>query len=173
MLNLKTWGMILLGFGVIGFVAFTEKKDKFEIFETRYTMPGNYSEEIDVVKDDDYIIAVWGVEETYGLQEWASVDYIIRLIDENKNLVLEKRWVDTESEDKGGQVRAQNGSDHRFVPDYVGKLYINIEFIEGDEVTLNIYRNVPDRVYYMPVLFIAMFVVGLFMYLRGRAKANA
>lgn len=168
MKNLKMWGMILLGFGVIGFIAFSEKKDKFEVFEIRYTTTGNYSEEIDVLTGDEYLVSVWGSDDETGLQQWASVDYIVRLIDNSKNLVIEERITDTDSEEKGGIIRAQNGFDHAYVPDYTGKLFLNTEFIEGDEMTINIYRNLPDRIYYMPVLFIVMFIVGLFLFLKSR-----
>lgn len=170
MINIKTLGIIIMIAGAIGFVVSNESKERFKIYSVKYTMPGKYDAEIDVLCDEEYLCGVWGVDEEFGLQQWASVEYIMALTDQNNNQVYRKQYVATASADKSGMARAQNGADYSFTSDYNGTLRIQILLLEGDEVTLEIYRNLPDKIYYMPALFILLLLAGFVLYLKSRIQ---
>lgn len=89
----------------------------------------------------------------------------------SENKILEQRpFAASESKEEGGIKRATNGHDIKYTSEKDEIVLVKANLIKGDYLDIEIYENLPESTYWLPVIFIAVFLTGIVMYLRARAK---
>jgi hypothetical protein len=161
-------GLILVG--IVGFIYSQNIKSKYRIFEQRYTTHNSIVQEIKVLNGNHYIFSVWGTDEEQGIQQWADLQGNVELVNPENKILEKKQFAASESEDKGGIKRATNGHDIKYTAEKDENILVKANLIKGDYLDIEVYENLPENAYWLPVICIAVFLAGIVMYLRVRAK---
>lgn len=167
----KQIAIALLIIGVVGFIYSQNQKKKHLIFEKRISNTDEFVHKQYVQSGNTYLFSFWGNNEHPGLHKWATLEYNFRLARSGGDVIEEKKVTATGSDGEGNQ-RAANGDDVHYKATQSEELILTLKLIEGDYTSVEIYENLTDNTYWMPVLFIALFIAGLFMFLKARASAN-
>jgi hypothetical protein len=96
----------------------------------------------------------------------------VQLLDRKGSVLEEKHFTGTDSNSDGGLKRATNGYDIRYNPEESGDVILKSALIRGDYVDIEVYENLPENTYWMPVLFIAICITGLVLFMKARASVN-
>mgnify|MGYP000957561347 FL=1 len=91
-----------------------------------------------------------------------------KIITESGVIVEEKNIVATGTEDDTGKKRATNGDDVKFSATKSESISLFATLVNGDYMDIEIYENLPENNYWLPVLFIGIFITGLILYLKSR-----
>lgn len=161
----KIISIILLAFSLIGFILSSEKKDNNTVFEKRGTSK-EFEFETELEGAFDYIISYWVVDEETGYQ-WASVSSFAEVF--INDTLAESKTIDfSESDEKGGIKRAQNGFEYHFKPMRNTKVMLKGVLYKGDYWEWIIYKGISETENIRPGLFIILFLVSLFLFLKFR-----
>jgi hypothetical protein len=166
-MNKKKFAIGLLILSVVGFVFSQNQKKKYLIFEERNSSK-NYAKEFYVETGNKYMFSVWGTDEEGASQRWATFDATVKLTDENNSILQEKQITASDSDNDGTIRRATNGSDIRLIPEKNQKVLLSYTLVEGDYMDIEVYQNLPENAYWLPVLFIAIFLSGIVLWLKAR-----
>lgn len=168
--NKKKIAIALIIIGIAGFIYAQNQKSKSRIFKQRYTTHNPIAQEVEVLNGNHYIFSVWGTDEEQGIQQWADVQGNVELVN-SENIILEQRpFAASESEESGGIKRATNGHDIKFTAEKDERILVKASLVQGDYLDIEVYENLPENTYWLPVIFIVVFLAGIVMYLRARAK---
>lgn len=166
----KKIAVALIIIGVAGFIYAQNIKSKSRIFKQRYTTHNPIMQEIKVLNGNHYIFSVWGTDEEQGIQQWADLQGNVELVSSENKILEQRPFAASESEESGGIKRATNGHDIKFTAEKDEIVLIKANLIQGDYLDIEVYENLPENAYWLPVIFIAVFLTGIVMYLRARAK---
>ncbi len=161
-------GLILIG--IVGFIYSQNIKSKYRIFKERYTTQNPIVQEIKVLNGNHYIFSVWGTDEEQGIQQWADLQGNVDLVNQENKILEQRRFAASEPEEKGGIKRATNGHDIKYTAQKDESVTVKANLITGDYLDIEVYENLPENAYWLPVICIAVFLAGIVMYLRVRAK---
>lgn len=166
--NKKKIAIALIIIGVAGFIYAQNQKSKSRIFKQRYTTRNPIVQEIEVLNGNQYIFSVWGTDEEQGIQQWADLQGNVELVDSENKILEQRQFAASESEESGGIKRATNGHDIKFAAEKDERILVNANLIQGDYLDIEVYENLPENAYWLPVIFIAVFLTGIVLYLRAR-----
>ncbi|MCG6186214.1 hypothetical protein [Maribellus maritimus] len=170
----KNIALFLILAGIIGFVWSQNQKKKYCILEERISNHNPVIRKINAQTGNEYLFSFWGNDEETGLQQWAEMQLEYRIETQSGMLVEEKAISASESEEKGGIRRAGNGDDVQYTAHRSEDIIINASLSEGDYFDIEVYENLPEKIYWFPVLFIVVFITGLILFLKARnTAANA
>jgi len=165
----KQIAIVLLVIGVVGFIFSQNQKKKYLVFEKRISDNKEFVQKIDVESGNEYLFSVWGTDEETGLQQWAEMELVFKIETFKGEIIEENKIIANESsDDDGGIARAANGDDVRFVADNSNQVTLTTKLIQGDYMDVEVYENLPDNTYWMPVFFILVFIAGSVMFLKAR-----
>lgn len=171
-MNKKKIAIALLIVGVIGFIYAQNQKKNYLIFEERISSK-EYSKEFYVETGNEYMFSVWGTDEEGAARPSANLEAAVQLLNEKGSVLDEKHFTGTNSDNDGGIKRATNGYDIRFNPEENGNVILKSSLVRGDYLDIEIFENLPANTYWLPVLFIAIFITGLVLFLKARASVIA
>jgi hypothetical protein len=166
-MNKKQLAIVLLIIGVVGFIYQQNQKKKYRVFEKRISNNNEFVHSINVQSGNNYLFSLWGNDEEGGLQ-WAGMEMYFKIITESGVIVEEKNIVATGTEDDTGKKRATNGDDVKFSAAKSESISLFATLVNGDYMDIEIYENLPENNYWLPVLFIGIFITGLILYLKSR-----
>ncbi len=161
-----SYGLLAIGF--LGFIYAQNIKSAYEVFSDRITSPNQNSIQFDLLNNHNYLFSFWGNDETSTMGPYASLEVYITIKGSDGKTIASTTIVDTGSEDKGGFRRAANGEDIEYFSPHNQKVTIQYHIAEGDYLDIEIYEDLPQNAYWMPVIFIVIFLIGIFMYLKFR-----
>lgn len=167
----KQIAIALLIVGVIGFIYSQQQKKKYLIFEKRISNNQEFAHKIYTQAGNTYLFSLWGNDEEGGF-EWAGMEFTFKLETAQGKIIEDKTIVATGSEDDGGLKRAANGDDVKYSASQLGDVNLTTTLVEGDYLDIEIYENLPENTYWMPVLFIALFIAGFVLFMKARASVN-
>lgn len=168
----KQIAIALLIIGVVGFIYSENQKKNYLIFEKRISSNIEFVQKIYAQAGNNYLFSFWGNDEEGALQEWADMEFIFKIETSSGEILEEKKIVATGSDDDGGIKRAANGDDVKYSAHQSGDLIVTTTLTDGDYLDIEVYENLPENTYWMPILFIAIFITGLVMFMKARASVN-
>lgn len=161
-------GFIVLG--IVGFIYAQNSKSNHRILSQRYRTHKPISESIEVKSGNCYTVSVWMTDEEQGLQQWAKIDAEIQLLNSRDEVLEQRNILNSEAREEGGIKRVTNGHEITYCADDQERLFINVVMKQGDYLDIEVYENLPGEQKWLPPIFIALFLVGLVLYLRARAS---
>lgn len=162
----KNVAIVLLIAFVVLFVYSQTLKSKYRLFKERINSSNEFVHEFSVKTGSSYIISIWGCDEESGLQKWADLDFSYKIESESK-VIKEGTITATASEEQGGVRRATNGKDIDFIAKG-NKVSVWCEITEGDYVDVEIYEDLPNSLYWFPVISVIGFIVSIFYFFKAR-----
>lgn len=166
----KHIGTIIAVVGILGFVLSNIRKDEKLIFEKRVKQTGIYIDSLEINEGHSYTISLWSQdEEGGGFTQWPETEARIRVYTKSDTLYT-KRIHDFESNETGGLRRAKQYTDFSFEARKSETLFLMSEFIKGDECETRVYSDISEGENILPGVFIIVLVVGIFVFLKYRAK---
>ena len=171
-MNKKQIGLLLLIVGVIGFFYFSSAKSNYRIFEQRFTQNKIHRATLEAKENNNYTLFFWAVDEETGLQQWAEIQLVVNIKTQSGELIKREERVATasESEETEGIKRAQHGFEFSYLAESDQTILIDIDLQSGDYADIEIYENLPEGLNLYPGLSIILGLIGLVLYLKGRAK---
>ena len=172
---MKKLGILFILAGTIGFIAATQYKNTSEVFKKRVSLTGTHTLSVPVAAGSTYVFFFWGVDEESGLQAWANMAFAATVSDSAGNVLFKKRTSASasSSEEKGGIRRAQNGFEYHYKGHTAEPLTITLSIEEGDYVDVAVYKDISDLANILPGLFIIAGIIGVVLYIKGRAAVTA
>jgi len=168
----KQIAIALIITSIVGFVYSQNLKSKYLIFNKRLTSKDEFVTKIPVITDRNYIFSFWGSDEETGFQQWADLEITYKIQSAAGNLIHENRVTASASQEKGGIRRAVNGNDVKYKADITQDLLITCQLVDGNDFDIEIYENLPEKLYWYPVLFIGVFIFSIFFFMKARASEN-
>lgn len=172
MTNKKNISIAIIIVGIIGFVWSQNQKKKYLIFEERITSNNAVSRKINAQTGNEYLFSFWGNNETGNPEKWANLEFTYKIETQSGIVVKQDTITAIGSDENEGTRRAANGDDERFVASRSEDIIISTVLIEGDYIDIEVYENLPENTYWFPVLFIAVFITGLVLFLKARNSSN-
>lgn len=172
-MNKKKIAVGLLIIGVIGFIYSQNIKSGYRIYKERISGSKEFNHEFYLTAGNNYMFSVWGTDEEGALRPSANLEVGVQLLERKGKIVEEKLITATSSNDDGGLKRANNGYDIRYHPLENGEVILKSSLLRGDYVDIEVYENLPENIYWFPVLFIAVFIIGLILFLKARNSENS
>jgi len=171
-MNKKQFGLLLLIVGIVGFFYFTNAKSNYRIYEQRFTQTKIHKVKLEAKENNSYTMFFWAVDEETGIQQWAEIQLIVSVKTQSGELIKREKRIATvsDSEETGGIKRAENGLDFTYQSKSDQTILIEADLQSGDYVDIEIYENLPEGLNLYPGLAIIFGLVGLVVYLKGRAK---
>lgn len=174
---MKRIGIVLVAVGIAAFVAANMAKDQNRVFSERFTDEAPHQLSVEVEAGSAYTLFFWGRDEETGMPtNWAGMELQLKVVDvDGQKVLLDKKLTASASsaEETGGVKRAQNGEELQYIAPKSGNLSVLVHLLSGDEVTVDVYKNLPTILNLAPGLAIILLVVGVVLFLKGRAKAQA
>lgn len=164
----KTYRIIslsLIVISIIGFIATTENKSSHIILEKRGSSK-SFEFDIKMASNMDYIFTFWVIDEEGGYQ-WANVSAYAEVI--LKDTILYSEVIEfAESDESTGIKRAQEGFNYNYhsIKQEVAKFKGTLA--KGDQWQVEVYENMTELDNMKPGLFIIVFIVSLFFFLKAR-----
>lgn len=160
--------------GIIGFIRYNNIKDEYKIFEERFSGIGQYETEIFLNVRHDYQFFFWGVDEQFE-SEYGFPEFVGRfsIIDKDNNVLLDTAFSVSSSKKGGGVERAQNGFYFYYSPPRDRELKVSMTIQSGEYIDLEVHEDLPESVALTPPLFIFIFIIGLFIFLRKKQKTTS
>jgi len=155
---------------VAGFIVSTQKKDKSAVMEERGSSK-EFKFNLKLESNHNYFFSFWVVDEETGFR-WAEVSSYAEIII-NDSIIHSKTIDFSESEETGGIKRAQNGFDYNYKPNKSTEAVIKGVMYKGDYWEIKIYDNISEVENIKPGLFIILFIVSLFLFLKLRKSKNS
>lgn len=146
-------------------------KSKYGIYKERITTEARYEYNFRTAANSSYLISIWGCDEETGLQQWASLNFNYEVLVNNVS-IKKKQILASESEEKGGIRRAQSGSDVTFVSETNTNAVVICKISEGDYVDIEIFKDLPNNLYWLPVFSILGALLSGFLYLKYRTGSK-
>lgn len=172
-MNKKNIGLAILIAGIIGFFYFSGKKSDYQILTKRFSLAKIHHLQMDVKADQNYLFSFWAVDEEGGFKnQWADVKAFVSLKSQANELIVEREIIASASEESGGLKRAQNGFEYNYYSEQNQTLKVEINLVSGDYANMEVYENIPDGISLYPGLSILFGLIGLVLFLKGRAAAN-
>lgn len=168
----KQIAIAFLIIGIVGFIISQNQKEKYLVFEKRISSNIEFVQKIYAQAGNNYLFSFWGNDEQGALQEWADMEFILKIETSTGEIIEEKKIVASGSGDDGGIKRAANGDDVKYSAKQSGDLILTTTLTDGDYLDIEVYENLPENTYWMPVLFIAFFITGLVLFMKARASVN-
>lgn len=165
-----SYGLLAIGF--LGFIYAQNMKSDYEVFSERVTSQNQSSIDFSLLNNHNYLFSFWGNDESSTMGPYASLEVEIKIIGSDNNIITENVIYASGSEDKGGYRRAANGEDIEYFSPHNQQITIQYHIVEGDYLDIEIYEDLPQNAYWMPVLFIAIFITGLVLFMKARASVN-
>jgi len=157
----------LLIFGAGGFIAATQSKGKNRIQEM--SGKSDLTLTMEVAPPHTYHVSFWIVAEKGESQPgFATAEGALQIRLGGETLTSET-LVAVSSDAKGGLKRATHGIETDIAPKAPGILSITGGLREGDQWTLEVYRDLGAGANLAPGLFLLVGIVGLILFLRSRA----
>ncbi|MCF7730831.1 MAG: hypothetical protein K9N23_04050 [Akkermansiaceae bacterium] len=177
-MNKKTVGAVLMGLGIIGFFGGNMLKSRSQILEEKLTSVGPHSVTLPVTAGKSYTVFLWGRDEkSESLPGFAGMEFSAKVIGADRGKVIfEQASVSasaSSSEAGGGIKRAQNGCEFTATAETSGNWTLQIDLKTGDEVTVDAYQGLSVFHNLAPGLAIICGLIGLILFLKGRAAAAA
>ncbi len=170
-MKMKT-GIIIAVIGVIGFFAGTALKGENKLLEEKLSGSGLKTMPVAVDAGANYTIFFYGISER-GLSSpgFANLDVSVAVKQENGASLFQKRIVASasNSEEKGGVKRAQNSAQYHGNADKTENWLIQVQIADGDEVSVEVYKDLGDFLNIMPGLSVLLLVAGVVFILKARA----
>ena len=170
----KSAGLVLVILGVVGFFAANVVKSDTAVLEKRITRSGATHLDLPVEKGQRYTVFVWARDEETGFAP-ASLDASYRIVDARSAKVLSEKVLTASahsSDETGGIKRAQQGGQYIGGAQDNGHWKVDIELTRGDEVTVDVYRNLPDWLNMGPGLSILVALLGGVFLIKARAASS-
>lgn len=168
----KKLAILMLLISIFGFIYSQNIKSGYRIFRERVTTKQEFAREFYVTAGNNYQFSVWATDELRGAHKWTSVEANVKLVGPGNNILCEKQIVATGSGDDTGNQRATNGYDIRHVAVKSENLSLACRLVDGDYMDIEVYENLPENAYWLPVLFIAIFLAGGVLFLKSRNTAK-
>lgn len=162
----------LLAIGILGFVYSQNIKSNYRIFSERVSSSDDEPVNLKLLNGHAYMFSLWGNDESSTMGEYASLEAKVTIQGSDARIIDSRKIIASGTEDKGGIRRAANGYDFRYRPEHSEQISLKYNLIEGDYLDIEIYEDLPENAYWMPVVFIAIFIAGFVTYLKSRAVQN-
>ena len=153
---------------ILGFIVAQGMKSNYRIFQKRIFLEAEFKHEFYAEAGINYIVSIWGSSENRVLKEWATLEMRYQLLNASGTMIADTTITAIGGKVSEGNMMARNGKDIHFKTEESGTIVLKCWLVEGDYIDVEIYKALPENIYFLPPLFIFGFVFGLFWYMKVR-----
>ena len=154
---------------IVGFILANESK-AFYLNQEIESSAEEKTYTFSIEANHDYLISFWALDEETSY-EWASMESHVVILFEGE-VLYEKDVSKSSSDDDGGVKRAQDGFEYKLTPEKSGDLTIIVQMSEGDEWSIEIYKDLPENLNILPAMFIIIAIIGVVGFLKAKNMPN-
>ncbi len=167
----KITGIIFTIVGVIGFFYTFNQQRNTLVFEERVHGKDLKTYSLEVEEGESYEIKFGGrLEETIRVQQQPYFEAKLTIKDGQNHLLFNQELMFKHEIKTDGKRSTHDGLDYMHSPKNDELMTISAQIIRGDDLDIEVYKNMGTEMDVWPGIFIIIGVIGIFVYFRSRKR---
>lgn len=165
----KIIGIVFLIAGLIGFLYFTSQKSEKKIFENGISNPGKTVLNIDLKKDQAYVIGFWRVDEKIPEElKNTSFEALLSIKNNLEQVLFTQKLANTSEVKISEEKSSHHGLKYLHSPKNDETIEIEVEIDKGDYIIVKVHKSPNSKSDVLSWIFIILTLTGLIVFIRNR-----